>query len=292
MCRRDTRVLRYVAATASRSRLTRAEEVELGTRWRTQRDRAAADRLVRAHVRWVVAIARKYRGYQIPLDELVAEGNFGLVCALERFEPERGIRFVTYATYWIRTYIRDYVCRCWSVVGGGAGPLRSRLFFRLRRELNRTLALVGEGEEAERLLVERLGMKSERIAQFTHRLQSGDLSLDTPAANGSERPLLDTLQSQGADQERALIVAELDSQIRTVMGAALNRLDPRERYVIEARLLADDDDCVSLHEVASRLHVSRQRIHQLELRAKRKLRAAISELVAETDPAWFVHDAA
>ena len=138
----------------------------LTRRWSSHQDRAAADRLVRSHLRYVVAIALKYRRYGIPLSELIAEGNFGVVHALKKFEPERGNRFVTYAAYWIRAYILNYIIRSWSLVGVGSGALRSKMFFKLRRERVRITNLVGEGEEADEMLAQRFNMPTAQVTRM------------------------------------------------------------------------------------------------------------------------------
>jgi len=154
----DPAVSRYITMVQHLPRLTREEELEIATRWRTERDEKAKDALVRAHLRYVVAIALKYRRYGLPLAELIAEGNFGVVHALSKFEPERGNRFVTYAAYWIRAYMLNYIIRSWSLVSAGSGALRSKMFFKLRRERVRITNLVGEGDKADEMLAERFNM--------------------------------------------------------------------------------------------------------------------------------------
>src|SRR5690349_18618862 len=139
----------YLGEAKRAPRLGREQELELALRWKQQGDRLAADTLARANLRHVVTIALKYRHYGVGVSELIAEGNFGVVHALGKFEPERGIRFVTYSAHWVRAYMLDHIIKTWSVVGGGTGALRSRLFFRLRRERVRVTNLLGEGEAAD-----------------------------------------------------------------------------------------------------------------------------------------------
>src|SRR6478609_5938528 len=138
----------YIAESKRAPRLERDEEMALALRWKDG-DRAAGDALARANLRHVVAVAMKYRRYGVPISDLIAEGNFGVVHALGKFDPERGIRFVTYAAHWVRAYMLDHIIKTWSVVGGGSGALRSRLFFRLRRERVRVTNLLGDGEAAD-----------------------------------------------------------------------------------------------------------------------------------------------
>jgi RNA polymerase sigma-32 factor len=134
----DPTISRYIAMVQAFPQLSREEEMDLAKAWSERGDEEAADKLVRAHLRYVVAIALKYRRYGVPLSELIAEGNFGVVHALKKFQPDRGNRFVTYAAYWIRAYVLNYVIRSWSLVGAGSGALRSKMFFRLRRRLGST----------------------------------------------------------------------------------------------------------------------------------------------------------
>ena len=148
----DPALSRYMTMVQKLPKLTREDELELCKQWQNHADTKARDKLVRCHLRYVVAIALKYRRYGLPLSELIAEGNFGIVHALSKFEPDRGNRFVTYAAYWIRAYILNYIIRSWSLVGVGSGALRSKMFFKLRREKVRISNLVGEGEQADEML--------------------------------------------------------------------------------------------------------------------------------------------
>src|SRR6188768_1153721 len=141
----------YLSRVRSYPVLSREEELELVNRWLTTQDPVAKERLLAAHLRYVVAIALRYRRYGVPIEELVSEGNFGLVHALGKFETSRGTRFVTYAAYWIRAYALNHVIRSWSLVGSGSGALRSKMFFKLRRERVRIANLVGEGDHADEL---------------------------------------------------------------------------------------------------------------------------------------------
>lgn len=154
---------RYVGMVNSFPKLSREQESELWYKWRHGIDARAKEEFIRSNLRHVVSMALKYRHYNLPLSELIAEGNFGLVHALSKFAPELGNRFVTYAAYWIRAYILDYIVRSWSLVGMGSGPLRSKLFFRLRRESALIRRLVGDSEHAKSLLAERFGVSHDQI---------------------------------------------------------------------------------------------------------------------------------
>ncbi|MBX3182034.1 MAG: RNA polymerase factor sigma-32 [Polyangiaceae bacterium] len=270
-------VSRYISMAQSIPKLTREEEVALANAWLTQEDQAAADQLLTAHLRYVVAIALKYRRYGLPMGDLIAEGNFGMVHALSKFEPARGNRFVTYAAYWIRAYILNYIIRSWSLVGVGSGALRSKMFFKLRRERVRVTNLLGEGEAADQALAEQFGVTQTQLRSMLRRLESRDLSLDTKVFDDSGATLLDTLVSEDLDQQ-AVDDHEVEALRRSAVEEAVKVLDPRERFIVEERLMAHQEDELSLAEIGRRLGVSRERARQLEARAKKKLKAQIVEL--------------
>jgi RNA polymerase sigma-32 factor len=257
-------------------RLGQDQEVVLAARSR-RGDAQAADRLLRAHLRGVVAVAVRYRRYGVPLGELVAEGAFGMVQALAKFDEARGIRFSTYANHWIRAYVLEHVIRSWSLVGAGAGVLRSRHFFRVRRERARVLSLLGEGEEADHALAARLSLSVEQARDMVSRLEGRDVSLSQPVSKGSSVTLMDSLPG-AIDHEHGLLGLEQRRHLESAVASALATLDPRERYIAEHRLMADGTDELSLAEISRSMGISRERARQLELRAKRKLRACLATL--------------
>ena len=285
---------RYIAYAQSVPRLEREEELELFRAWQASDDPALADRIVRAHLRYVVAIASKYRRYRVPLSELIAEGNFGVVHALRKFEPERGNRFVTYAAYWIRAYVLNHIIRSWSLVGAGSGALRSKMFFKLRRERVRVSNLAGSSEEAEEMLAARMKMPREQVASMLRRLEARDLSLDTKVYDDASVSLVDTLPADD-DVEGEVASGGVRELLKDTVSSALDGLDQRERYIVEHRLMADREDELSLAELGRRLGVSRERARQLEARAKKKLRQEIEgsanfESLEEWSP-WLGRDA-
>jgi len=174
----DPSLTHYITAVHAYPQLSREDELVLTKRWLEQQDEPAREELVRAHLRYVVAIALKYRRYGLPLGELVAEGNFGVVHALQKFDTSRGTRFVTYAAYWIRAYILNHIIRSWSLVGVGSGALRSKMFFKLRRERVRITNLVGEGDHADELLAKALDVPKAKVTAMVRRLEARDVSLD------------------------------------------------------------------------------------------------------------------
>jgi len=278
----DPALSRYITMVQRLPKLTREEELNLCRKWHQGQDNRAREDLVRAHLRYVVAIALKYRRYGLPLAELIAEGNFGIVHALSKFEPERGNRFVTYAAYWIRAYILNYIIRSWSLVGVGSGALRSKTFFKLRREKVRITNLVGEGERAEELLAERFNVSRQQIVAMVRRLEARDVSLDAKVFDDAVTTVLETLAAPNLDQEEVFSSSQTSGQVRDVVRAAVATLNPRERYIVERRLMADSEDELSLAEIGRRLGVSRERARQLEARAKRKLKQRIIDLTAAT----------
>jgi RNA polymerase sigma-32 factor len=220
-------------------------------------------------------IARRYGRYGLRTSELIAEGNFGLVYALGKFDVSRGYRFITYARHWIRAYVIDYVLRTWSMVRAGSGALRSKLFFKLRRERSRVVNVLGEGEAADRVLAERLELSVPAISAMLGRLEGRDLSLDMPQPDGSPS-LVERLPAPD-DQEQKLAEAEARAILDGVIQQAIGKLDERERFIVEHRLMADREEQLSLAEMGRRLGVSRERARQLEQRAKKKLRGQIRE---------------
>jgi len=262
----------YIARVQAIQPLSREREYELACRVRDADDPVAARQLVEANLRYVVAIALSYRRYGVRLADLISEGNVGLMIALRKFDPSRGTRFVTYAAHWIRAYVLDHVIRAWSIVGVGAGPLRSKVFFRLRREKAKILASTSDALEANERLAERFGTTSEKIAMLAHRLEARDVSLDAKVFDDGAATVLDTLAGTGPTQEEEYLVHERSSAVYACVREAVEKLDPRERFIVEVRMMADGPDELSLAEIGRRLGVSRERARQLEARAKQKLR--------------------
>jgi RNA polymerase sigma-32 factor len=259
-------------------RLDPEQERALARRIRESGDRDAAELLARAHLRTVVMLASKYRHYGVPVSDLIAEGNGGLVTALKKFDPERGVRFATYAVFWIKAQMLAHIIRSRSMVIGH-GSMRSQMFFKLRRERARATALYGGGEHAITELATRTGMSQERVTAMLRRLDCQDVSLDAPSSDDSVSTLFDRLESDD-NPERSLAESRSKPVIEAAVERALRVLDPRERYVVEKRLMADEEDELSLAEIGRVLGVSRERARQLETRAKNKLRRAVAVIAA------------
>jgi RNA polymerase sigma-32 factor len=281
----DSATNRYIENAQRVPRLSREEEEVLVTRWRTEQDRRAADQLIGAHLRDVCFIALQHRFYGMPVGDLIAEGNLGLMKALEKYDPAFGTRFGTYAAYWVRAYVVGHVLRSWSMVGNRTGVLRTKLFFRLRRERARLENLHGSGEQSEALLAERMEVSRDQLSAMIRRVDSRDVSLDAPLYADAHATLGDSLPGD-EDQERTYQAAELRRRLEAALKDALPGLDPRERFIVEARWLADQDDELSLADIGRKLGVSRERVRQLETRARQKLQRALSERHGAT-PDWL-----
>jgi RNA polymerase sigma-32 factor len=252
--------------------LDREAELTLFQRYQEQGDAQAGEHLVRENLGNVSRIVRQYRHYGVPPAELAAEGNFGLVRALRKFDPKKGVRFMTYAAYWIRAYVLDYVIHSFSLVGSGSVALRSRFFFRLRRERSRIANLLGHGERADAALAASIGVGGVRLDAMLQRLDARDVSIDVTPPGGQS--LSDRLPAPD-DPERQFGELELIGKLRSAVHSAVGALDERERFIVESRLMADREEELSLAEIGRRLGVSRERARQIEQRAKKKLRARI-----------------
>ncbi len=272
---RDPEISRYIEKVRQIPKLSREEEHELGLR-ALEGDQEAIDGLVQANLRYVVAVALQYRRYGIRLSDLIAEGNVGLMMAVRKFDPERGTRFVTYAGYWIRAYILDCVVRSASLVGAGSGALRSKVFFRLRRERAKVANLELDPTERNRMLAERFEVSPEKMERMLRRLDGKDVSLDQKVFDDSGVTMVDTLVSKDIDQETEFMDAERRDVLTSRLSEAIETLDKRERFIVTERFLRGED--ISLAAIGRKLGVSRERARQLEARAKKKLRQRLSDL--------------
>jgi RNA polymerase sigma-32 factor len=248
------------------------EEMALARRWRKTRDPEAARRLVLANLRFVVKIAFEYRTYGIRLLDLIQEGNLGLLVAVDRFDPRRKNRLTTYAVWWIRALIQDFIRRQWSLVRFGTTRAEQRCFYRLRRERER-LERGGERADSDRL-ARALGVKPEELGAIESRIIRRDQSLDDPVFAGTDEPRSSRLADERPGPEIVVAAAELAHLSRARVRRALEGLDPRERAIIEKRYLRGKG--ATLKELGRAFGISRERVRQLEARAKEKMR---SELV-------------
>ena len=256
------------------------QEYMLAKRWREHGDRDAAHKLVTSHLRLVAKIAMGYRGYGLPISEVISEGNVGLMQAVKRFEPEKGFRLATYAMWWIKAAIQEYILRSWSLVKMGTTANQKKLFFNLRKAKSKISALE-EGDmrpDQVKLIAKRLGVTEQDVVDMNRRL-GGDASLNAAIReDGDAGEWQDWLVDESPSQERILVESEELDNRRKALGQALEVLNDRERRIFEARRLADDP--ITLEELANEFGVSRERVRQIEVRAFEKVQKAVKNRVA------------
>jgi RNA polymerase sigma-32 factor len=262
--------------------LERDQEYKLAKRWREHGDRDAADQLVTSHLRLAVKVAMNYRGYGLPVSEIISEGNVGLLQALDRFEPDRGFRFSTYAVWWIRAAIQDYILRSWSLVKIGTTASQKKLFFKLRSAKNKIAALQSGDMRPDQvtLIAQHLAVTNQEVIDMNRRL-AGDSSLNAPIhEEGEAGEWQDYLVDQSPSAETLLAVRDETDHQKNALVHAIGVLNQRERRIFEARHLADDP--ITLEDLAVEFNVSRERVRQIETRAFEKVRKAAKNRVAET----------
>ncbi len=260
--------------------LERQEEYTLAKRWREHGDQQAAHKLVTSHLRLVTKIARDYRGYDLPISEVISEGNMGLLQAVERFEPEKGFRLATYATWWIKAAIQEYILRSWSLVKVGTTANQRKLFYNLHKAKSKISAL-DEGDmrpHQVKLIAKQLGVTETDVIDMNRRL-GGDASLNaTIREDGDSVEWQDWLVDESPDQETTLAEGEELDNRRKALADALGVLDGRDRRIFEGRRLAGDP--ITLAELADEFGVSPERVRQIEVRAFEKVQKAVKNRVA------------
>jgi RNA polymerase sigma-32 factor len=262
--------------------LERDQEYMLAKRWREHGDRDAANKLVTSHLRLAVKVAMNYRGYGLPVSEIISEGNVGLLQALDRFEPDRGFRFSTYAVWWIRAAIQDYILRSWSLVKIGTTASQKKLFFKLRSAKNKIAAMQSGDMRPDQvaLIAKNLGVTDQEVIDMNRRL-AGDSSLNAPIHDeGEAGEWQDYLVDQSPSPEALLTVRDETDRQQKALTHAIGVLNPRERRIFEARHLVDQP--MTLEDLAVEFSVSRERVRQIEVRAFEKVRKAAKNRVAET----------
>jgi len=284
---RDGRCKGYLSDISRFAMLERNQEYQLAKRWREHGDRNAADQLVASHLRLAAKIAMGYRGYGLPLSEMISEGNVGLMQALNRFEPEKGFRFATYAMWWIRACIQDYILRSWSLVKIGTTANQKRLFFKLRSAKTRIAALESGDLRPDQVasIARSLDVSDQDVIDMNRRL-GGDKSINAPIRdNGETGEWQDYLVDQSPSPEAIVVEQDETDRQRKALIAAIDVLDGRERSIFEGRLLADEPP--TLEELAAKFKVSRERIRQLEARAFEKVRRAAKARAASAPSAML-----
>ncbi|MEA2933454.1 MAG: polymerase sigma-32 factor [Variibacter sp.] len=259
------------------------EEYMLAKSWREHGDRDAAHKLVTSHLRLVAKIAMGYRGYGLPISEIVSEGNVGLMQAVKRFEPEKGFRLATYAMWWIKASIQEYILRSWSLVKMGTTANQKKLFFNLRKAKSKISALE-EGDlrpDQVKIIAKRLGVTEQDVVDMNRRL-GGDVSLNAPIREeGDAGEWQDWLVDDTTSQETRLAESEELDNRRKALTQAMSVLNDREKRIFEARRLADDP--MTLEDLATEFGVSRERVRQIEVRAFEKVQKAVKNRLAEIE---------
>ena len=279
----DSGLARYLDEIRRFPMLEPQEEYMLAKRYREHGDREAAQKLVTSHLRLVAKIAMGYRGYGLPIGEVISEGNVGLMQAVKRFDPEKGFRLATYAMWWIRAAIQEYILRSWSLVKMGTTANQKRLFFNLRKVKGQISALEEGDMRPEQIaeIAERLGVPKEDVISMNRRL-GGDASLNSPLRSDAETgEWQDWLVDESEDQEEILVRSEELDNRRQMLAEALKTLNERERRIFEARRLSEDP--ITLEKLSEEFGVSRERVRQIEVRAFEKVQKAVRKASRELE---------
>jgi RNA polymerase sigma-32 factor len=273
----------YLAEINKYSLLSVDEEQKLARRFRKY-DLRAGHRLVTSNLRFVVKVAYEYRSYGIKMPDLIQEGNIGLMKAVQKFDPDKEIRLISYAVWWIRAYIQNYILKSWSLVKLGTTQAQRKLFFSLART-RRELEKYNHGEptlmDVEEI-AKRLRVKPGEVREMEQRMGGRDLSLDAPMGEDGSNSHVDLVVSTAAGQDEEFADKEQAGILNARVQVALRRLDPRERFIIQQRVM--NERPMTLKELGEHFGFSRERARQLEIRAKDKLRDELAELVAEVQP--------
>lgn len=266
---------RYLQVIRRYPMLTFDEEQDLSTRWRQEEDLDAAHQLVNSHLRLVAKIAMGYRGYGLPVGELISEGNVGMMQAVKRFDPERGFRLATYAMWWIRAAIQEYILHSWSLVKMGTTAAQKKLFFNLRR-IKGEIEAIDDGDltpEQTTEVADRLNVPEHEVINMNRRLAGPDHSLNAPLRDDSEGEWIDWLVDDATDQETVTAnQQEFNSRHQMLVGA-MKCLTDRERHILTERRLKDDP--TTLQDLSTVYGISRERVRQIEVRAFEKVRKSV-----------------
>ena len=276
----ESALTRYIEEIRRVPMLEPQDEYMLAKRWREHGDLEAAHKLVNSHLRLVTRIAMDYRGYGLPISELISEGNVGLMQAAKRFDPQQGFRFATYAMWWIKAAIHEYILRSWSLVKIGTTANQKKLFFNLRKAKSKISALE-EGDmhpDQVKLIAQRLGVTEQDVVEMNRRL-GGDVSLNAQMRDDADSgEWQDWLVDEDSDQESRFAESEESDNRKKALASALAALNDRERRIFEARRLAEDPS--TLEDLASEFGVSRERVRQIGVRAFEKVQKSVKKRVA------------
>ncbi|APG28614.1 RNA polymerase subunit sigma-70 [Syntrophotalea acetylenivorans] len=262
----------YIAQIKKFDLLSREEEYRLATSYKNHGNRQSAHRLICANLRFVVKIAHEYRGYGLKTLDLIQEGNIGMMMALRKFDPERGLKFITYAVWWIRAYINNFIMKNWSLVKIGTTQAQKKLFFKLNQTRRALRRLTGREEPQD--IASELAVRDNEVEEMALRMAARDASLDLKLTEGSDYTLLDSLADERENQETLLLEQEETQVLSNQVEDALAVLKERERHIIQQRILCDTPQ--TLQELADHYSVSRERIRQIEKAALEKLKGKLA----------------
>jgi len=262
----------YISKINQFSILSVEEEFALAVRFKKNQEPEAAEKLVTSNLRFVVKIAHEYKNYGIKLIDLIQEGNIGLMHAVKKFDPYKGYRLISYAVWWIRAYMQNYIMKSWSLVKIGTTQAQRKLFFKLNQAKKKLQGLSARNPEFAEI-AESLNLKEAEIAEMDLRMSNRDLSLDAFVSDEGETSFIDSIAYEGEDQEQQLIRKEENALVRMNIAGALAKLSDREKYIIRNRVMADDP--VTLQDIGDKFNITRERARQIEKEALRKMRAAI-----------------
>lgn len=262
----------YIAQIKKFDLLSREEEYRLATSYKNHGNRQSAHRLICANLRFVVKIAHEYRGYGLKTLDLIQEGNIGMMMALRKFDPERGLKFITYAVWWIRAYINNFIMKNWSLVKIGTTQAQKKLFFKLNQTRRALRRLTGREEPQD--IASELAVRDNEVEEMALRMAARDASLDLKLTEGSDYTLLDSLADERENQETLLLEQEETQVLSNQVEDALAVLKERERHIIQQRILCDTPH--TLQELADHYSVSRERIRQIEKAALEKLKGKLA----------------
>jgi RNA polymerase sigma-32 factor len=270
----DPHTRRFVRASMAEELLDAETETQLARAWREEGDEAALHRLIVAYSRLAISFAGRYRRYDVPYEDLIQQGNLGLMRAAEKFDPGNGARFSTYAAWWIRASMQDYVMRNWSMVRTATNANQKKLFFHLRRAVQRQEALGASDVPMARRLADELQVPEAQVEAMMGRMAGPDLSLDAPQSSDAEgRAWVETIEDDAPETEATVLGRMETAQRRRALYQAVAALPPRERRIVAARHLADEP--ATLSELGSEMGISKERVRQLEERALGRLSAVL-----------------
>ena len=260
--------------------LTPEEEFKLAVRLKKYNDMEAAEKLIVSNLRFVVKIAHEYRNYGFKLADLIQEGNIGLIHAVKKFDPEKGYRLISYAVWWIRAYIQNYLIKSWSIVKIGTTQAQRKLFFKLS-QAKKQLESISKTKPEFAEIASSLGVKGSEVAEMDMRMGSRDVSLNELIGDDGENSHIDFLAFEGENQEVSLIKNEERSLVKQNITAALTALNEREKYIILNRVMADNPE--TLQEIGDKYNITRERARQIEKQALKKVQLALPYLKPDND---------